>query len=122
MEPEPMPKVIRKLTDLEIKLAKPGETKQDGKGLALVVDANGNKRWILRYTRPDGRRNMIGLGAYPEISAIVARAEAAEMRERLRQGIDPIDYRKAEKLEQKTAIRGTFIAMAEEWYSHKAKG
>ncbi|MDR4514905.1 integrase arm-type DNA-binding domain-containing protein [Nitrosomonas sp.] len=117
-----MPKVIRKLTDLEIRSAKPGETKQDGKGLALVVDVNGNKRWVLRYTRPDGRRNMIGLGSYPEVSATAARIEATEVRTRLRRGIDPVEYRKSEKLEQQTAIRGTFRAIAEEWYSHKAKG
>ncbi|MDO8895307.1 integrase arm-type DNA-binding domain-containing protein [Nitrosomonas sp.] len=117
-----MPKVIRKLTDLEIKSAKPGETKQDGKGLMLVVDTNGNKRWVLRYTRPDGRRNMIGLGSYPEVSATVARIETEEIRERLRQRIDPVDYKKSEKLKQKTAIRGAFKAIAEEWYTHKAKG
>ncbi len=116
-----MPKVIRKLTDLEIRAAKPGETKQDGKGLMLVVDANGNKRWVLRYTRPDGRRNMIGLGSYTEVSATDARVEASEIRERLRQGVDPVEYKKAEKIEQKTAIRGTFRAIAEEWHAHKSK-
>lgn len=117
-----MPKIIRKLTDLEIKAAKPGETKQDGKGLMLVVDANGNKRWVLRYTRPDGRRNMIGLGSCSEVSANVARIETEEIRERLRQGIDPVDYRKSEKLKQKNAIRGTFKAIAEEWHAYKTKG
>ena len=119
--PEPIPKIIRKLTDLEIRSAKPGETKQDGKGLTLIVDVNENKRWVLRYTRPDGRRNMIGLGSYTEVPATVARIEAAEIRERLRQGVDPVEYRKAEKLEQKAAIRGTFRAIAEEWHNHKSK-
>jgi integrase len=117
-----MPKVIRKLTDLEIRSAKPGETKQDGKGLALIVDANGNKRWILRYTRLDGRRNMIGVGSYPEITATAARIKVSEIRERLRRGIDPVEHKKAEKLELQTAIRGTFKAMAEEWFSEKVKG
>jgi integrase len=116
-----MPKIIRKLTDLEIRSAKPGETKQDGKGLMLIVDTNGNKRWVLRYTRPDGRRNMIGLGSHTEVSATIARIEAAEIRERLRQGVDPVEHRKAEKLEQKTAILGTFRAIAEEWQNHKSK-
>lgn len=78
-----MPKIIKNLTDLEIKTAKPGETKQDGKGLTLIVDTNGNKRWTLRYQRPDGRRNMIGLGSYPDISATIARAHAEEIRQRL---------------------------------------
>jgi len=117
-----MPKIIKNLTDLEIKTAKPGETKQDGKGLMLIVDTNGNKRWTLRYQRPDGRRNMIGLGSYPDISATIARAHADEIRQRLLQGIDPVDHKKSEKLKQETAIRGTFKAIAEEWYAHKSKG
>ncbi|MCG7755639.1 MAG: integrase arm-type DNA-binding domain-containing protein [Nitrosomonas sp.] len=117
-----MPKIIKNLTDLEIKTAKPGETKQDGKGLMLIVDTNGNKRWTLRYQRPDGRRNMIGLGSYPDISATIARAHADEIRQRLLQGIDPVDHKKSEKLKQETAIRGTFKAVAEEWYAHKSKG
>ncbi|MXS82021.1 tyrosine-type recombinase/integrase [Nitrosomonas oligotropha] len=117
-----MPKIIKNLTDLEIKTAKPGETKQDGKGLMLIVDTNGNKRWTLRYQRPDGRRNMIGLGSYPDISATIARAHADEIRQRLLQGIDPVDHKKSEKLKQETATRGTFKAVAEEWYTHKSKG
>lgn len=117
-----MPKIIKNLTDLEIKTAKPGETKQDGKGLMLIVDTNGNKRWTLRYQRSDGRRNMIGLGSYPDISATIARAHADEIRQRLLQGIDPVDHKKSEKLKQETAIRGTFKAVAEEWYTHKSKG
>ncbi|TXI35501.1 MAG: DUF4102 domain-containing protein [Nitrosomonas sp.] len=117
-----MPKIIKNLTDLEIKTAKPGETKQDGKGLMLIVDTNGNKRWTLRYQRPDGRRNMVGLGSYPDISATIARAYADEIRQRLLQGIDPVDHKKSEKLKQETAIRGTFKAVAEEWYTHKSKG
>tara|TARA_R110002073_G_scaffold66026_6_gene164920 strand:+ start:390 stop:1613 length:1224 start_codon:yes stop_codon:yes gene_type:complete len=117
-----MPKIIRKLTDLGIKAAKPGETKQDGKGLMLVVDANGNKRWVLRYMRPDGRRNMVGLGSYTEISITAARIQAAQILEKLRQGIDPVDHRKAEKQKQQTALRGSFKVIAEEWYVHKEKG
>jgi len=116
-----VPKVIRKLTDLEIRAAKPGETKQDGNGLMLIVDTNGNKRWVLRYTRSDGRRNMIGLGSYIEVSTTNVRVEAAEIRERLRQGVDPVDFRKAKKLEQKTVIRGTFKAISEEWHAYKSQ-
>jgi len=117
-----MPKIIRKLTELEIKSAKPREVKQDGKGLMLIVDANGNKRWVLRYTRPDGRRNMIGLGSYPDRSAIRARKDAEEFREELRKGNDPVDNKKSKKLENEIAVRGTFKAIAEEWHTHKTKG
>ncbi|MDP1550705.1 MAG: tyrosine-type recombinase/integrase [Nitrosomonas sp.] len=117
-----MPKKILNLTDVQIRTAKPGETKYDGKGLELIVDANGNRRWVLRYRRSDGRRNMVGLGSYPDVSASAARIEAEEIRQKLRQEIDPVDYKKSEKLRQKSAIRGAFKAIAEEWYAHKANG
>lgn len=117
-----MPKKIMNLTDVQIRAAKPGETKYDGKGLELIVDANGNKRWALRYRRPDGRRNMIGLGSYPDVSASIARIQAEEIQQRLRQGIDPVEHKKSEKQKQETAIRGTFKAIADDWYNHKAKG
>jgi len=117
-----MPKIIRGLSAREISTAKPGETKQDGKGLALVVDTSGNKRWVLRYSRPDGRRNMVGLGSLADTPVTVARKNAASIREKLTQGIDPVANKKAEKQKKKTALRGTFQTVAEEWYAHKAKG
>lgn len=117
-----MPKKVLNLTDIQIRRAKPSETQYDGKGLELVIDANGNKRWVLRYKRPDGRRNMVGLGSYPDVPASAARIAAEEIRQRLRDGIDPIDYKRSEKLKQKTAIRGTFKAIADEWCAHKTKG
>lgn len=116
-----MPKKVTSLTDVQIRATKPGETKYDGNGLELIVDAKGNKRWVLRYRRTDGRRNMLGLGSYPDVSASAARIAAEEIRQRLRQGIDPVDYKKSERLKQETSIRGTFKVIAEEWYSHKTK-
>ena len=44
-----MHKKVTGLTDIQIRVAKPGETKYDGNGLELTVDAKGNKRWVLRY-------------------------------------------------------------------------
>ncbi len=116
-----MPKIVKNLTDREIKTAKPGEIKQDGKGLMLVVDKSGNKRWVLRYKRPDGRRNMIGLGSYPDVPVAVARANADEVRQRLINGIDPVEHKKSEKLKQRKLNRGTFKAVSEEWYAKKSR-
>jgi len=116
-----MPKRVIELTVRQIEAAKPGITLNDGKGLSLIVDESGNKRWVLRYTRPDGRRNMIGLGSYPAVTASVARTIAREAKAGLVQGIDPIATKKEQKLEEKAASRGTFKSIAEEWYAHKAK-
>ncbi|MBX3616823.1 Arm DNA-binding domain-containing protein [Nitrosomonas sp.] len=116
-----MPKKVTSLTDIQIRAAKPGETKYDGNGLELVVDTKGNKRWVLRYRRTDGRRNMLGLGSYPDVTASAARIAAEEIRQRLRQGIDPVEYKKSERLKQEIAIRGTFKAVSEEWYNGPKK-
>lgn len=116
-----MPKRVVELTVKQIDAAKPGVTLYDGKGLALVVDIAGNKRWVLRYTRPDGRRNMIGLGTYPAVMPSVARTKAREAKTGLAQGVDPIASKKEQKREEKAVSRGTFKSIAEEWYAHKAK-
>ena len=116
-----MPKRVIELTVKRIDAAKPGETLYDGRGLALLVDGSGNKRWVLRYTRPDGRRNMIGLGAYPAVMPSVARTKAREAKTGLARGVDPIATKKEQKREEKAASRGTFKSVAEEWYAHKAR-
>lgn len=64
---------------------------------------------------------MIALGSYTEVSATVARTKATDIRERLQQGVDPVEYRKPEKLKQKATILGTFRAIAEEWHNYKSK-
>ena len=118
---ELMPKRVVELTVKQIAAAKPGDTLYDGRGLALFVDNAGNKRWVLRYTRPDGRRNMIGLGAYPVVMPLDARTKAREVKKGLVHGIDPIATKKEQKREEKAITRGTFKSVAEEWYAHKAK-
>ncbi|MDR2241032.1 MAG: integrase arm-type DNA-binding domain-containing protein [Zoogloeaceae bacterium] len=117
-----MPKIVHGLTVKQIEAAKPRRTLLEGKGLMLIVDANGNRRWVLRYTRPDGRRNMIGLGSYPEISLAAARTEAHRIREGIAQGVDPVDTRQTERQALKAAVRGSFKAVGEAWYAHKSQG
>lgn len=65
-------------------------------GLALVVRDTGTSSWILRAT-VGGKRCDIGLGAYPEVTLAKAREYAAEARQQIRQGIDPIQQRKAHR-------------------------
>lgn len=57
---------------------------------------------------------MIGLGSYSSISLTAARTKATHIREKLQQGIDPVEDKKHEKQKQKIALRGTFKALAEE--------
>lgn len=117
-----MPKLATGLTVKQIEAAKSGKTLSDGRGLSLVIDGNGNKRWVLRYTRPDGRRNWIGLGSFPTVSLSHARSDAHKAREQLSKGRDPAHIKKEAKRADKATARGTFKAIAEEWYAHKAQG
>ena len=116
-----MPKLAKSLTVKQLESAKANITLSDGNGLSLVVDANLNKRWVFRYTRPDGRRNWLGIGSYPDVPLLKARKEALIGRERIAEGLDPSNLKKEAKQAEKTIVRGTFKAVAEEWYTNKSR-
>lgn len=73
-------------------------------GLALQIRGKGSKSWILRIVIGGKRRDM-GLGAYPSVSLALARQKAAEARELIRQGIDPI-------AQQRSALSALKASMA----------
>ena len=89
--------VVRKLNRLSAKKIKV-ETKQgnfaDGGGLYLQVSRFGTKSWIFRFTLNKKSREM-GLGPIHTISLAEARLEAEKCRKDLREGIDPIEQRRA---------------------------
>ena len=80
-------------------------------GLHLQVTPTGAKSWVLRIY-PDGRRREMGLGSYPEVSLARARQRAAEAREEIWQGTDPIETRKSRR-HAKSAERARTITFAE---------
>ena len=69
----------------------------DGDGLYLQVSAYGTKSWLFRFTLAGKAREM-GLGAVNTVTLAEAREEARRCRKLVRDGIDPIEARKAEKL------------------------
>jgi integrase len=90
-----MPKRAKELSAVEVKRLKPGFHAVGGvAGLHLNKKENGAASWILRATVGAKRRD-IGLGPYPEISLAAARDKARDMREQIRQGIDPVEEKKA---------------------------
>jgi integrase len=100
-----MPKVANELSALDVKRLKhPGTQKKHYVavggvgGLTMQITPNGYKSWLLR-TSIGKKRPEYGLGSYPEISLSVARDRAREIKEKLREGIDPIAERKAAKSE-----------------------
>jgi integrase len=91
-----MGRAIHKLTALQVaKITAPG-LHLDGGGLYLAVAPSGSKKWVFRYKRRD-----MGLGGYPAVSLAEARQKAAEAREVLARGEDPIEVRKAEEAARK---------------------
>ena len=81
------------LTALQIKHAKEG-MHADGSGLYLRVQASGAKSWIFRFQLKNKRREM-GIGTLAAKPAPEARLEAAQLAAMIRNGIDPIEDRKA---------------------------
>ena len=91
-------------------------------GLNLQVSKHGAKSWILRTTIGDKRRE-VGLGSFPEVSLANARIIAAELKQRIREGFDPVVERERKKLEIKAAQfkNITFQKVAEQFVDKKTK-
>lgn len=87
------------LTDARIRALKPdpaGKAQKyfDGHGLHLWVSAAGAKVWRLAY-RVDGKPRTMSLGPYPEVSLADARTKRDLARAKLRDGVDPMQERRA---------------------------
>jgi len=75
---------------------------RDSPNLILRVDDAGNKSFGFRYDL-DGREHTLGLGPYPAISLKRAREIAADLRAKLKEGIDPKAVRSQERAERQAA-------------------
>ena len=122
-----MPKRARNLTHKSIEnLQHPGGRRAPLKvpvghvaGLHIQVTAGNAKSWLLRtrygawtsYTLSDGTvqrgraKREIGIGPFPEIGLAKAKERAAEIKEKLAAGIDPIAERKEARAKLATASR-----------------
>lgn len=118
-----MPKKARELSPLQVRrLSKPGLHAVGGvSGLHLQVKESGARSWILRV-KVGKRRPDIGLGGFPDVTLEQARDKAREIREQIRQGIDPIAARRAAQaaLLAAQAKALTFDEAAKECHAAKA--
>lgn len=91
-----------KLTDRVIKGAKSvGKSSaylSDGAGLYLRVLKSSTKVWLYRMRDQEGKTRWLDLGIYPDLSLVDARVEAAKLKSKRRQGIDPIHEKKLESV------------------------
>ncbi|MCP4394610.1 MAG: integrase arm-type DNA-binding domain-containing protein [Alphaproteobacteria bacterium] len=113
-----------KLTDKACKNAKPLEKaykKADGGGMFLLVKPSGHKYWRFKY-RIHGKEKLLALGVYPETSLLVARNKRDEARKLIKDGIDPAQKKKADKLDDAINAGNTFEVIAREWHKVKKDG
>ena len=103
-----MTRKINRLSARSVSTAtKPGLL-ADGGGLYLQVGSVGTKSWIFRYTgdkvdkdgNPKRGLKDMGIGPLHTISLSEARELATDCRKQVRDGIDPIEWRKALKLSE----------------------
>jgi len=87
---------LHRLTAVNVTSRKKPGYYADGGGLYLRVAPGGTRGWIFRFTLA-GRTRDAGLGAYPTISLVKARAQAERCRRLLTAGIDPIEARREEQ-------------------------
>jgi hypothetical protein len=100
-----MPKRAKEMSPIEVKRLGAGVHNVGGvAGLLMQVSDSGAKSWLLRVRIGDKRREL-GLGPYPEVGLAIARKKAAETKEAIRGGVDPIEERKAAKSALKAAQR-----------------
>ena len=94
-----MPKRATELTAIEVARLtdKPGlHFVGSVPGLALQVSGAQGASWVLRAVVGTKRRD-IGLGSYPGVTLAIARDLARAAREKIRQGIDPVVERRANR-------------------------
>lgn len=113
-----MGKQIEKLTALQVKaFNRPGGRLSDGGNLYLAVAKVGSsKAWEFTFKR-DGRQRTKSVGPLHSVSMKQARAKAAEYRQLLLQGLDPIGIEQAAKRAQSVP---TFGAMSKVFLDKKA--
>lgn len=87
-----------------------------GDGLYFRVEGGEKAYWIYRYVAQDGKRRVMSLGPYPEVSLADARLKHGELRKRVvADKVDPLAQKRAAK-EKETAQRKmpTFGEVADE--------
>ena len=110
-----MPKQITKLTEAEIKGAKPEKKARklfDGDNLILLVRPSGTKVWQYAY-KLNGKNNVYTIGQYPEIGSAKARELRDEAKEMVKKGIAPIESKPTHKLP--VGAKNSFKTIGHEW-------
>lgn len=117
------------LSEGKLARLKPGRHADD-RNLLLVVTETGGRTWQFRYTSPlTHTRREMGLGGINTLSLEAARELAANYRRQVREGIDPIEARRAARTaniiagKAELAARAiTYEVVAREWLKAQPVG
>jgi integrase len=117
-----MARGIYRLSAAKVRTAKPG-LHADGGNLYLRRGEDGTSNWIFRFA-VRGRSRDMGLGSTITVSLNEARDAALACRKLLRQGIDPIEHRRAQRAAQtiERARQMTFDQCAEAFIASHRSG
>lgn len=135
-----MPKISKPLSDTEIKNAKYTTDEEfellkkkleesnsnvkaikknklaDGKGLYLIIKANGSKVW--RFDFRYGNKNLsMSFGVYPEVTLKEAREKREEARQLLANNINPISVKRIKKASESLTLQNVI----DEWIELRKK-
>jgi integrase len=105
------------LKDLQIRALKATDRiykKADEGGLYIEVHPSGSKLWRVKYIHL-GKDKRLALGRYPEVGLAEARQKRDEVKQKLRDGIDPLLERKRAKLLAVYNAANTFGEVALEY-------
>jgi integrase len=101
-------------------LTKPG-TYGDGGGLYLQVRGPANRSWLYRF-KLHGKPHLMGLGTAGDVSLAEARDAAAAARKLVKQGINPIDQRRAARADSAAQASLTFVQVANAYIASHERG
>ena len=105
------------LTDTTIRRAKVKEkpyTLPDGNGLQLLIKTNGHKVWEVRYTL-HGKAKKTTIGVYPSVTLKSARNRCEAYRTKAKEGIDPVEENRINKLSLVLETKGQFHLVVKAW-------
>ena len=115
----------RKLTDAKIRKSKAtpdGEPARlsDGGGMFLYITTKG-RYWRYEY-RYEGKKQLLTIGSYPEITLERARELHLEARAQLARGVNPCSHKRQLKQANIATTQYSFESVALEWFDRNKDG
>lgn len=113
-----MPKRVPPLSDIQVRNAKPKNKDYrltDGDGLYLYCHTSGGKLWRMDYSF-NGKRLTLALGSYPAVTLADARQRREDAKKLLANGVNPSEFKKAQKAAVISITANTFESIARKWH------